>query len=56
LANSVATRDSIPDSRLVTVDRRVHVPLLSGQGGECMSAAVTSYLVTGNLPDTDLSC
>ena len=56
LANSVATRDAITGSRLVTVDRRVHVPLLSGQGTGCMNTAVTDYLLTGRLPDTDLAC
>jgi pimeloyl-ACP methyl ester carboxylesterase len=54
--NSVATHAALPGSRLVTVDRRVHVPLLSGQGGGCLTAAVTAYLVTGGLPPADLAC
>jgi pimeloyl-ACP methyl ester carboxylesterase len=56
LPNSVATRNAIRGSRLVTVDRRVHVPLLSGQASGCMTAAVTDYLLTGRLPATDLAC
>lgn len=56
LPNSVATRTAIRGSRLVTVDRRVHAPLFSGQTTACMSAAVTDYLVTGRLPATDLPC
>jgi pimeloyl-ACP methyl ester carboxylesterase len=56
LPNSIATHAAIRDSRLVTVDRRVHVPLLSGQGDACMTEAVTRYLVTGELPATDLAC
>jgi TAP-like protein len=56
LPNAVATRDAIRGSRLVTVDRRVHVPLLSGEGTACMNAAVTGYLLTGRLPATDLAC
>jgi pimeloyl-ACP methyl ester carboxylesterase len=56
LPNALATQAAIRGSRLVTVDRRVHVPLLSGQAGACMSAAVTGYLVTGRLPAADLAC
>ena len=56
LPNSLATHAAIRDSRLVTVDQRVHTPLLSGQGGACMTSAVTSYLVTGKLPASDVSC
>jgi pimeloyl-ACP methyl ester carboxylesterase len=56
LANSVATRAAIRGARLVTVDRRVHVPLLSGQATPCMTAAVTDYLVTGRRPAGDLTC
>lgn len=56
LPNSVATRSAIRGSRLVTVDRRVHVPLLSGQGTACMNTAVTDYLLTGQLPPGDLAC
>jgi pimeloyl-ACP methyl ester carboxylesterase len=56
LANSVATAHAIAGARLVTVDRRVHVPFLSGQADGCMTAAVTSYLLTGQLPDADLAC
>ncbi|MDG6108057.1 alpha/beta fold hydrolase [Dactylosporangium aurantiacum] len=55
-ANSLATRAAIRGARLVTVDRRVHVPLLSGQATPCMTAAVTDYLVTGALPAGDLAC
>lgn len=56
MSNSVATRTAIRGSRLVTVDRRVHAPLFSGQATACMSAAVTDHLVTGRLPATDLAC
>lgn len=56
LANSVATKDAIAGAGLVTVDRRVHVPFLSGQANDCMTAAVTRYLLTGELPPTDLAC
>ncbi|HVQ90007.1 MAG TPA: alpha/beta fold hydrolase [Mycobacteriales bacterium] len=56
LANSVATAHAIAGARLVTVNRRVHVPFLSGQGGGCMTAAVTGYLLTGQLPPADLAC
>ena len=56
LANSVATARAIAGSRLVTVDRRVHVPLLSGQGNECLAGAVTAYLVDGRLPARDTAC
>lgn len=56
LANSAATARAIAGSRLVTVDRRVHVPLLSGQGGACMTAAVTDYLAAGRLPAHDVEC
>ena len=55
-ANSLATHAAIRGSRLVTVDRRVHTPLLSGQADACMTGAVTEYLLTGVLPDTDLAC
>jgi hypothetical protein len=34
----------------------VHTPLLSGQADPCMTGAVTAYLLTGVLPDTDLAC
>jgi pimeloyl-ACP methyl ester carboxylesterase len=56
LPNSLATHAAIRGSRLVTVDQRVHVPLLSGQGGPCMMSAVTTYLLTGKLPASDVSC
>lgn len=56
LPNSVATQAAIRGSRLVTVDRRVHAPLFSGQTTACMAAAVTGYLVAGRLPATDLAC
>ncbi|MEJ3748532.1 alpha/beta fold hydrolase [Actinomycetes bacterium KLBMP 9797] len=56
LANSTATARAIAGSRLVTVDRRAHVPLLSGQGNACLVAAVTAYLLDGRLPDRDLAC
>ncbi|NUP49965.1 MAG: alpha/beta fold hydrolase [Catenulispora sp.] len=56
LPNSSATHAAIRGSRLVTVDERVHTPLLSGQGGACMTSAVTAYLTTGRLPASDLSC
>ena len=56
LPNSLATHAAIHGSRLVTVDQRVHTPLLSGQGNACMTSAVTAYLLTGQLPPTDLSC
>ena len=56
LANSVATARAIASSRLVTVDRRVHVPLLSGQGNACLAGAVTTYLVDGRLPAADTAC
>jgi hypothetical protein len=56
LANSTATARAIAGSRLVTVDRRVHVPLLSGQGNACLASAVTGYLVDGRLPARDTAC
>jgi pimeloyl-ACP methyl ester carboxylesterase len=56
LANSTATARAIAGSRLVTVDRRVHVPLLSGQGNACLTGAVTGYLVDGRLPAGDTAC
>ena len=56
LPNSLATHAAIHGSRLVTVNERVHTPLLSGQGGACMTSAVNTYLLTGQLPATDLSC
>jgi hypothetical protein len=56
LPNSLATHAAIHGSRLVTVDQRIHTPLLSGQGNACMTSAVTTYLLTGQLPPTDLSC
>jgi pimeloyl-ACP methyl ester carboxylesterase len=56
LPNSLATHAAIHGSRLVTVDERVHTPLLSGQGGACMTSAVNTYLLTGQLPATDLAC
>ncbi|MGN9912841.1 alpha/beta fold hydrolase [Phytohabitans sp. LJ34] len=56
LANSVATARAIAGSRLVTVDRRTHVPLLSGQGNACLAGAVTAYLVDGRLPVRDTAC
>ena len=56
LPNSLATHAAIHGSRLVTVDQRVHTPLLSGQANACMTSAVTTYLLTGHLPRTDLSC
>lgn len=56
LPNSLATHAAIRGSRLVTVDQRVHTPLLSGQGGACMTSAVTTYLLTGKLPASDVSC
>jgi pimeloyl-ACP methyl ester carboxylesterase len=56
LPNSLATHAAIRGSRMVTVDLRVHTPLLSGQGGACMTSAVTTYLLTGRLPSSDLSC
>ncbi len=56
LPNSLATHAAIHVSRLVTVDQRVHTPFLSGQGGACMNSAVTTYLTSGQLPDTDLAC
>jgi pimeloyl-ACP methyl ester carboxylesterase len=56
LANSLATHAAIRGSRLVTVDRRAHVPLLSGQGNACLTGATTDYLVTGQLPAADLAC
>lgn len=56
LDNSAATARAIAGSRLVTVDRRVHVPLLSGQGNACLAGAVTDYLVDGRLPARDLAC
>lgn len=55
-ANSRATARAIAGSRLVTVDKRVHVPLLSGQGNACLAGAVTDYLVDGRLPAQDLAC
>jgi pimeloyl-ACP methyl ester carboxylesterase len=55
-ANSIATARAIAGSRLVTVDRRVHVPLLSGQGNACLAGAVTTYLMDGRLPVDDLAC
>lgn len=54
--NSAATARAIAGSRLVTVDRRAHVPLLSGQGNACLTEAVTAYLLDGRLPDRDLAC
>jgi hypothetical protein len=56
LPNSLATHAAISGSRLVTVNERVHTPLLSGQGNACMTSAVTAYLLTGQLPGSDLSC
>jgi pimeloyl-ACP methyl ester carboxylesterase len=56
LPNSLATHAAIHGSRLVTVDQRVHTPLLSGQGGACMASVVTAYLVAGQLPASDVSC
>lgn len=56
LDNSVATARAIAGSRLVTVDKRVHVPLLSGQGNACLTGAVTGYLTDGRLPAHDLTC
>jgi hypothetical protein len=56
LPNSLATHAAIRGSRMVTVDLRVHTPLLSGQGGACMTSAVTTDLLTGRLPSSDLSC
>ena len=56
LPNSLATHAAIRGSRLVTVDLRVHTPLLSGQGDTCMTSTVTVYLLTGQLPGSDLAC
>lgn len=56
LPNSTATHAAIRGSRLVTVDQRVHTPLLSGQGNACMTSVVTTYLLTGQLPVSDVSC
>ncbi|HET9519298.1 MAG TPA: alpha/beta fold hydrolase [Actinoplanes sp.] len=55
-ANSVATHAAIRGSRLVTIDRRVHTPLLSGQADACMAGAVTAYLRDGVLPEANLAC
>ncbi|HEU5354717.1 MAG TPA: alpha/beta fold hydrolase [Actinocrinis sp.] len=56
LPNSLATHAAIRGSRLVTVNQRVHTPLLSGQGNACMTSAVTTYLLSGRLPASDLAC
>ncbi|TDB76266.1 alpha/beta fold hydrolase [Micromonospora sp. KC723] len=56
LANSIATARAIAGSRLVTVDRRTHVPLLSGQANACLTGEVTAYLVHGQLPKQDTAC
>lgn len=56
LPNSVAVARANAGSRLVTVDRRVHVPFVGGQGNACLTGAVTDYLVDGRLPARDLAC
>lgn len=56
LPNSVAVARANAGSRLVTVDRRVHVPFVGGQGDDCLTGAVTDFLVTGRLPARDLAC
>ncbi|MEU1888548.1 alpha/beta fold hydrolase [Micromonospora rifamycinica] len=56
LANSVATTRAIAGSKLVTVDKRTHVPLLGGQANACLTDAVTAYLVHGHLPERDTAC
>lgn len=56
LPNSLATHAAIRGSRLVTVDLRVHTPLLSGQADACMTSAISAYLLTGQLPGSDLAC
>ncbi|WP_353900072.1 alpha/beta hydrolase [Micromonospora harpali] len=55
-ANSIATARAITGSRLVTVDKQTHVPLLSGQANACMTDMVTAYLVHGHLPKQNTAC
>ncbi|TDB78207.1 alpha/beta fold hydrolase [Micromonospora sp. KC721] len=55
-ANSTATARAVAGSRLVTVDKRTHVPLLSGQANACLTGTVTAYLVHGRLPEQDTAC
>ncbi|MBW4701971.1 MULTISPECIES: alpha/beta fold hydrolase [unclassified Micromonospora] len=55
-ANSIATARAITGSRLVTVDKQTHVPLLSGQANACLTGTVTAYLVHGQLPRHDTAC
>ncbi|WP_167393639.1 alpha/beta fold hydrolase [Micromonospora chokoriensis] len=56
LANSTATARSITGSRLVTVDKQTHVPLLSGQANACLTGIATAYLVHGHLPKRNTAC
>lgn len=55
LRHSQAVRDAIRGSRLVTVDRQYHAPFPYA-GNACLNGAVTSYLVTGQLPTADVVC
>ncbi|MFE7868957.1 alpha/beta fold hydrolase [Micromonospora humida] len=55
-ANSIATARAITGSRLVTVDRRTHAPVLNGPADTCLTGAVTAYLVHGHLPEHDTAC
>ncbi|WP_422739697.1 alpha/beta fold hydrolase [Micromonospora sp. WMMD729] len=56
LANSIATARSITGSRLVTMDKQTHVPLLSGQANACLTGMVNAYLIDGQLPRHNTAC
>ncbi|HYN96060.1 MAG TPA: hypothetical protein VES42_19620 [Pilimelia sp.] len=47
---------SIRGSCLVKVDAQEHVPLLNAYPGPCLRVTVTHNLVTGSLPDTEVTC
>jgi len=56
IANEIATKNAIRGSRLVTMHLDSHEPVISGLANACMNSAVTTYLVSGRMPDHDLAC
>ncbi|WP_117208833.1 alpha/beta fold hydrolase [Allorhizocola rhizosphaerae] len=55
VAQSRAVASAIRGSRLVTIDAQTHAPF-PHFGNACLNGAVVDYLVTGELPATDIAC
>ncbi|NJP65860.1 alpha/beta hydrolase [Streptomyces spiramenti] len=51
-----AVRDRRPGARLITLEDSTQHAVFGVLGNRCVDDAVTAYLATGRLPDTDVRC